>query len=333
MDREEAQKKIRALTSGMVHSLMDGGGAAFWKPRAKEALALSRLAYGQVSSETASITRALAIIETELGNHEEAGRLFQQARGIYDEMDGPMSMNSVEMNLGTATARFFLGDVEKALNICFDRQNAIERAIADDPRKCRPVGSNIDLMSFAYTALLNWLLKFGIKDQAIIQAKSLYRYDREQNPCNVIDVVNSAFRLAGALRQARRLEEALPFYREAIAIGDAPGFPEWGGHSGHVSDLAACLFELGRLEEAEEQMRVSIALCEKFKGASAYKSEKLDYLSKILAAKGDRIGALSALQEAKNLHDQVEKSQQFTPHWIKRDRIIQARLKALSEIG
>ncbi|MFD1981142.1 tetratricopeptide repeat protein [Mesorhizobium newzealandense] len=87
MDRDEAQKRIRTLTSGMAHSLMDGGGEAFWKPRAKEALALSILTYGQVSPETAKITRALAGIEAKLGIHEEAERLFQQAREIYDASD------------------------------------------------------------------------------------------------------------------------------------------------------------------------------------------------------------------------------------------------------
>ncbi|TGQ68455.1 MAG: tetratricopeptide repeat protein [Mesorhizobium sp.] len=309
MDRNEAQERIRALTSGMSRDLMDGGGEAFWKPRANEALALSIVAYGQVAPETAKTTRALAGIEAKLGNHKEAEALFQQAREIYDVLEGPLSEGSVSMNLGMAEERFLLGDIDRAIGICFDRQKEIERVIADDPMKIRQPGSKIDQVRSAYMSLLNWLLKFGMTDQAVIQAETIYGYDRKQDSRNDLTHSNSAWRLAGALRRAGRLDQAVSFYREAIAIGTAPGFPDIGGHSLHVADLAECLFELGRLEEAEAQTRVSIALIDSKGGpfANSVRAEKFECLSKILAAKGDQSGALSALLEAKQNHDQVEK--------------------------
>ncbi|MER9949645.1 tetratricopeptide repeat protein [Mesorhizobium sp. M0047] len=332
MDRDDAQKRVRTLTSGMWQSLMDGGGEAFWKPRANEALALSIVAYGQVSPETAKITHALAGIEAKLGNHEEAEGLFQQAREIYDVLEGPLSEGSVSMNLGMAEERFLLGHIDEAIGICFDRQKEIERVLADDPMKIRHPGSKIDQVRSAYMSLLNWLLKFGMTDQAVMQAETIYGYDRKQESRNDVDLSNSAWRLAGALRRAGRLEQAVSLYREAIAIGTAHGLPEWGGHSGHVSDLAECLFELGHLAEAEAQMRVSITLSEGRPLANSVRAEKFEYLSKILAAKGDRSGALSALLEAKQNHDQVEKWERFTPYWIKSDRRIQALISAMSEI-
>ena len=77
------------------------------------------------------------------------------------------------------------------------------------------------------------------------------------------EALMEAYRQGKALKEAGRYEQAIPFYRKALELGEREFGPDHSTTATLLNNLAELYVELGRYEEAEPLIKRALAVREK----------------------------------------------------------------------
>lgn len=232
--------------------------------------------HAKIQADTA-IT--LAGIKGELGQQQEAVRLFGEAARLAEPMDDPTRLILAVGPLGTAYRE--LGNDEGARR-CYERALALARLAGDESLEVAALGNLADL--YLQTGDTEAALSFS--EQALTLARTL------GDTCLIAQALGGR---ATALHRAGRLEEAVELYREALET--LREIPDIGSETRNRLGLGQALAELGELKAAMAELEQAHQLAVNT-GNRPLQAGALSAIGALHLRRGDAARGLEAMEQA-----------------------------------
>ena len=253
---EESEKSLNAL-SGLAILLSDIMSAHVESQTILECvLALREKVLGPFHKKTAETLSNLAVLLSELGNHEAARPVSERASIIYEKVLGPEHPDTAQSLSNLASLLTDLGDYDAARSLC-ERALLIREKVlgADHPDTA---GSLLNL------ALL--LQNLGDYEAARkLSERATAIFEKVLGPTHP-NTALSLSNLAILLKNLREYEAARSLNERSLAIREKVLGPDHPGTASSLNNLAVLLMDLGDYEGARPLLERSFAIYEKVLG-------------------------------------------------------------------
>ncbi|HEY1332924.1 MAG TPA: hypothetical protein VGF31_01630, partial [Myxococcaceae bacterium] len=254
---------------------------------------------GEYDTARVSLTKAIRLAPEDLSVRAHANRFlgdialnvqgdYERAKQLFDDaLDAAKALNDhwvlARAYLMSGWAPYWIGDLNGARELF---EHALEAA-REEPEE------DLWAEARALVALTSVISPVGDEEDCLDLANQALQLGEKMNDPFTLAVAKET--AGNALRRMLRLEEALPYLEDAVTtfrdLGSRWELASALGDRGEIHSIA------GRLDAAEEDIRVSLDLCRQL-GERSLITWTACELVKILLAKGDQDAARALYEES-----------------------------------